>query len=138
MKVKIAEIPEEGITLTEQLNPASLELETVQVQFASPLDVTATFERKRDTVLVRGVVAGKLTLVCGRCLESFGQQYESSFDLDYSVQGKEKEMLDVTHDLQQEILLSYPMQFLCREDCQGLCPQCGKKLNEGKCGCAPH
>ena len=57
---------------------------------------------------------------------------------EYSAEGKEKEMLDVTHDLQQEILLSYPMQFLCREDCQGLCPQCGKKLNEGKCGCAPH
>ena len=29
------------------------------------------------------------------------------------------------------------MAVLCREDCKGLCPHCGKDLNEGPCGCEP-
>ena len=34
-----------------------------------------------------------------------------------------------------EILPSLPEKVLCREDCKGLCPMCGKNLNEGACGC---
>ena len=35
----------------------------------------------------------------------------------------------------EQVELSLPMKPLCREDCQGLCPQCGQDLNEGRCGC---
>lgn len=31
--------------------------------------------------------------------------------------------------------LELPQRYLCREDCRGLCPTCGKNLNEGPCGC---
>ena len=34
-----------------------------------------------------------------------------------------------------DIILNYPQKFLCSEDCRGLCPVCGKNLNEGDCGC---
>ena len=30
------------------------------------------------------------------------------------------------------------MKVLCREDCKGLCPKCGRNLNEGPCGCDLH
>jgi uncharacterized protein len=33
------------------------------------------------------------------------------------------------------VLLELPYKSLCREDCRGLCPLCGKNLNEGLCGC---
>ena len=29
------------------------------------------------------------------------------------------------------------MHPLCKEDCLGLCPQCGKNWNKGKCSCDP-
>ena len=35
-----------------------------------------------------------------------------------------------------ELILSMPMKELCSEDCRGLCPRCGKDLNDGECGCA--
>lgn len=35
----------------------------------------------------------------------------------------------------EDISLSLPYRFLCREDCKGLCPKCGKNLNLGPCGC---
>jgi uncharacterized protein len=45
--------------------------------------------------------------------------------------------LDLTDEIRQCILLELPMKPLCRRDCAGLCPQCGKNLNEGPCTCLP-
>ena len=35
----------------------------------------------------------------------------------------------------EDVLLYLPSKFLCREDCKGICPTCGKDLNDGPCGC---
>jgi|SRR5687768_2038446 len=45
--------------------------------------------------------------------------------------------IDVTPAVREELLLAAPRYVLCREDCKGMCPQCGKDLNAGPCGCAP-
>ena len=37
--------------------------------------------------------------------------------------------------VQRNLLLNIPMKPLCAVDCAGLCPKCGKNLNEGDCGC---
>ncbi|MGN1080724.1 MAG: YceD family protein [Acutalibacteraceae bacterium] len=37
--------------------------------------------------------------------------------------------------VRDDIILEMPSKFLCREDCKGICPVCGKNLNEGGCGC---
>lgn len=34
------------------------------------------------------------------------------------------------------IIVSMPVRYLCKEDCKGLCPTCGRDLNEGDCGCS--
>ena len=38
--------------------------------------------------------------------------------------------------LAQTLFLELPYAPLCRQDCKGLCPSCGKNLNEGDCGCS--
>ena len=43
--------------------------------------------------------------------------------------------LDLDDTVREELFLSFPMRFLCREDCPGLCPKCGKPLAEGSCSC---
>ena len=45
------------------------------------------------------------------------------------------EVLDVSDEAREALALSVPFRALCREDCKGLCPRCGKNLNEGPCGC---
>jgi uncharacterized protein len=37
--------------------------------------------------------------------------------------------------VREQVLIALPMKPLCREDCRGLCPQCGKELNAGACAC---
>lgn len=44
--------------------------------------------------------------------------------------------LDIDELVNSEVILSLPSKFLCRDDCKGLCVQCGKNLNEGKCSCS--
>jgi uncharacterized protein len=43
--------------------------------------------------------------------------------------------IDLSELIRQEILLNFPINPLCLSGCKGLCPQCGKDLNKGKCGC---
>jgi uncharacterized protein len=43
--------------------------------------------------------------------------------------------LDMDEELREALILSFPMRVLCDEDCQGLCPKCGKRRAEGSCDC---
>ncbi len=134
MKIKLTDIPEEGLTLSERVDAGALKLQTDGLRFTAPLAVTAHFNKQRDAVLVGVGVKGDLELVCSRCGESFGKPYHGQFRLNYSA--KEQNMLDVSDDVRQEIFLTYPVKCLCREDCRGLCPVCGKNLNMGECPCS--
>jgi uncharacterized metal-binding protein YceD (DUF177 family) len=45
------------------------------------------------------------------------------------------EVLDTSRILQEQLQLNVPMRAICREECLGLCPVCGKNRNETKCDC---
>jgi uncharacterized protein len=45
------------------------------------------------------------------------------------------EALDVDEIVKEQILLAVPTRMLCREDCKGICPQCGVDKNTGECNC---
>lgn len=135
MRVKVSGIPEGGLTLSERLDPAALDLGTPDLCFSAPLLVTALFQKQPDAVLVAVAVAGQAEETCSRCLERTDHPYDERFHLDYSTQ--ERLDLDVTDDVRQEILLSLPVKSLCRENCRGLCLKCGANLNERNCEHAP-
>jgi len=44
-------------------------------------------------------------------------------------------VIDLEPVVREQVLLSLPMNALCREDCRGLCIKCGQNLNEKQCGC---
>jgi uncharacterized protein len=50
-------------------------------------------------------------------------------------EGYEGKEIDLAPGIREQILLALPPSPLCKEDCQGLCPTCGKDLNEGACEC---
>lgn len=133
MKVKVSEIPDEGLQLTERMDPDLLALETQELNFTHPLDVSALFQKHDDDLLVSVKADSTWKLICVRCLKEFEKPYHSAFHLEIEIQ--DRPTIDVTDDIRQEILLSYPVKLLCREDCRGLCPSCGQDLNERSCNC---
>jgi uncharacterized protein len=47
----------------------------------------------------------------------------------------EDDQINTDQLLRENLLLSLPLQPLCRDDCRGLCPRCGANLNQEPCGC---
>ncbi len=83
---------------------------------------------------------------CARCAKDLSKTFD--INAEYSVAKKVNEestdyveapdgILDVGELARTVFLLSLPSRVLCKEDCQGLCPMCGRDLNEGTCSCNP-
>jgi DUF177 domain-containing protein len=102
-----------------------------------------------------GNLSTKVELKCARCIEPVVQDLSSEFDLLYrpaSTIKREEEVAISEADteigyyqgegitledvLKEQILLAVPLRALCKEDCQGLCPQCGENRNLTSCNCA--
>ena len=59
-----------------------------------------------------------------------------SFDLeDADEEVFDGKTIDLDPIVREQVLLALPMNAVCREDCKGLCAQCGQNLNEKQCGC---
>lgn len=83
--------------------------------------------------------------VCDRCCEPFDKDF--AYTLSHILVTKLPEdsgddyieapdyTLDTDALLRDDILLEFPSKFLCKDSCKGLCPKCGKNLNEGECCC---
>jgi uncharacterized protein len=104
---------------------------------------------------LRGKLSTQLELQCARCLESVPQDIKREFELLYRPLGADagRDELSVTAAeaeigyyqgegllledvLREQVLLALPLKVTCREDCKGLCPQCGKNLNQERCSCS--
>lgn len=99
--------------------------------------------RNSRGILVQGALQSHVLGECSRCLTEIFVPvtleveelftYPPSFDSSYSVD--DTGILDLAPLLREEAILAVPMTALCRPDCAGLCPECGKNLNEGICDC---
>lgn len=100
----------------------------------------------------RARIEGKAELVfsagCDRCLKPVEEKREISFTRevwapDMAVESSVYEeqpfmegfQLNVEDLLISEIVTSWPMKILCKPDCKGICPICGRDLNTGMCDC---
>ena len=121
---------------------------------AKPITGNVHLERHDDSILVRGQLQGELLYTCSRCLDAFTGPLDATFDLllkagwpaisDPDVELKAGELdedyfqddeLDLNALLREQILLTLPLKPLCRDECQGLCCQCGANLNREQCSC---
>ena len=89
---------------------------------------------------------------CARCLDEVQGFFEEDFERTVVTKGSvsDEELdenvdeyavisdngeLDVDEEVAETIVLAFPKKILCDEDCQGLCPKCGKRKKDGDCGC---
>ena len=135
MKIDVRQIPPQGLILKEEISAAALDLETDIIKFCSPLQVTAGVRKITNAVSVEADVKALASYSCSRCLGAFERGFKKSFHLDYQ-EDNSTPIIDLNPDIREEIMLDYPIKPLCKTDCKGLCPECGKNLNEGGCPCA--
>lgn len=89
---------------------------------------------EEKTILIEGELTAELELTCGRCLEAV--EYKLSADFDAEVSKEEGEStVDISAQVDENIILNIPQKVLCSEDCEGLCHNCGANLNAEECSC---
>ena len=111
--------------------------------------------RTHQGVLVRAKLESQVRLTCSRCVTGFACttvitiEEESSPTIDPVTRRKteplgenqgeiildDQHVLDMSEVVRQYVLTGVPIKPLCREECRGLCPECGTNLNEEKCKC---
>ena len=67
-------------------------------------------------------------------MSAFKVDLNKNLKLNYTADNA-KPLIDLDPDIREEIILDYPLSPLCKPECKGLCPKCGKNVNEGKCSC---
>lgn len=134
MKIDINQIPFEGITQEEYVVASQLDLETDIVKFRGPVKIKADISRITNAVTVELALSASMHMNCGRCLNEFEIGFKKNLKLNYSVD-KLEPIIDLDPGIREEIILDYPIKPLCNPNCKGLCPECGKNLNEGDCSC---
>jgi len=122
------------------------------LELDSPLDAYIYIKRAGERYVLEGSISGGLKLKCDRCTEIFHFDLKTEFRLflmHHPTEGEEIELgkddmsvvfvsedeIELDDIIKAEVYLAIPMKILCKEDCAGLCPKCGKNLNLEKCGC---
>ncbi len=113
--------------------------------FQQPVRVIGAVEQSAGVVTLKAQVRYRYDGNCDRCtgeihrdevleiehilVVSLNHEDNDSFVLIDNYQ------LPLDELVEEDLLLSQPLKVLCKEDCRGLCPQCGTDLNQGTCGC---
>jgi uncharacterized protein len=163
MLFEIRELEIHPIDFEEQFGPGVIDLgpdlrQLTPLHSAGRAQLIEEHHGKREKIediRLSGEFSTRLELPCARCLEPVAHDVARKFDLLYRPQGADagKEEISVTATeaeisyytgkgllledaLREQVLLAVPLRLICREDCKGLCPHCGKNLNLEQCGCA--
>lgn len=116
-----------------------------RTEFTEPVRVKGTVRIDKGRLDLDVQVQTRLRLACSRCLDDIDQEVMMTIqetwaqnvaddDLD-TMPLSEGDTVDLTDLLTKDIISSLPMQTLCRENCKGLCQECGANLNRETCDC---
>lgn len=130
--------------------PEDLANEVIGVPVGAPVELDLRMESVMEGVLVTGTARAPLRGECVRCLEPLESEIEADFQEMFSypeAEGRsratdggdeaedeeetlvlEGDLFDLEPVLRDAVVLALPMQPVCREDCPGLCSQCGARL----------
>jgi len=162
MLIALLDLQREPVSFDTSIAPGAIDFggETRQV---SPLAVQGNAELLREhrgpkevieDIRTRARWHGDFEVPCARCLESVRHALLGDFDLLFRPLGADAgpaerslaapdteigyyqgEGLVLEDVLREQVLLSLPARTLCRQDCKGLCPRCGRNRNTESCAC---
>ena len=136
--------------LTLDTNPEDTTSILYGVGFPSPMKVTGEITNTAGYMRMHLDAEIDYQACCARCLKEVNGRFTFSLektvaprevlmDLDEDKQDDyaiiEDGFLDVDEQIYEQMEMEFPLRFLCRDDCKGLCQRCGKNLNEGECAC---
>ncbi|HKQ72808.1 MAG TPA: DUF177 domain-containing protein [Blastocatellia bacterium] len=155
MIISLVRMPPDGLVFKHHYKAGELDTREHDFELKEPPLVEGRATRAGMDIRLRGDVKALIATPCARCLNEVTIPVEIPFDLFYAPAdpgadlGGERDLLnrdldfavfendqiDLDGMVLEQLELEMPSRVLCREDCRGLCPQCGADLNLEPCGC---
>lgn len=147
MKIKLHGLGKGVTEISQTFDPVEINLP--QDSYKLPIDVKLWLEDVGDVINADFNISTVSEQSCYRCLESyelklnlkgrllFIPEYDKSYsDSDDVITfNPDRPEVDISQNLLDELMLALPFKPLCKEDCKGLCVNCGTNLNEEQCNC---
>ena len=146
--------PGSMMTLAETVAaPSRIGIELIAIPEGAPVAFDLRLESVSEGVLVSGTVSAPTTGECSRCLnpvtgdveiyltELFAypdSATEATTDDDDEVGRVVDDMVDLEQPIIDAVGMQLPFSPVCRDDCPGLCPECGVPLADFENGAEPH
>ena len=135
--------------------PGYFKIDNPDCSLCKDVSIEGTLKKIDADIYLSGWVSTALETICTRCLEPILCPVRAEISTKYVLPGEPDELeteyelheadidtefysenkVDITNTVIDQILLAVPLVCLCKEDCLGLCLECGKNLNLGPCGC---
>jgi len=153
MKIRVSDIRDEGLPIHTHMSPEwldnvpELSSGSDNSRLISDIAVDLLLTKSLREITVNGSLGFLIEVPCSRCLEMVRLDIKPDIRLTLSPADKIKDVDDVDHEtykgddidlddyMKGLIAASLPVKVICSEGCEGLCPNCGKNLNMGKCEC---
>lgn len=128
--------------------PEGLGTEVIGIPEGQPLELDLRMESVMEGVLVSGTVRATATGACVRCLDAVEEDLDVSFQELFAYADRaahhqdvaaedDEDLLELEGDhadlepvLRDTVVPALPFQPVCRDDCPGLCSQCGARLED--------
>lgn len=141
-----------GVFAGSESLPFEYEMDLSDLEFSGcsslkkPVKIKGAAKNRAGVVFIELTAEYAISAPCDRCAADI--ERKESLPLTYVVvqetEGEDTEDFVVAEDqkvdldplVRDDIVIRYPSKLLCSPDCKGLCPNCGKNLNEGDCDCA--
>ncbi|MGB2867222.1 MAG: DUF177 domain-containing protein [Bacteroidota bacterium] len=119
-------------------------------RFKHVVHVDASLEKNSRQLFLQADLSTTGNFVCDRCLEDFQGNIKGKYSIVYLMEnhstesgggdevqllGPDTNFIDLDEDVRQFLVLAVPQKLLCKEECAGLCPTCGKNRNSSPCEC---
>jgi uncharacterized protein len=148
-------MPPDGLVFKHHYKEGELDTRAYEFTLVEPPQILGRATRAGLDVRMKGEIKTRLSAPCDRCLKEVMVPVEIPFDLFYTpadpgaghtgeheLQERdldfavyENDQIDLDELVLEQLELSLPSRVLCREECRGLCPQCGADLNVEQCDC---
>lgn len=154
MRYKIKDIGEAGIDVCVDVTAPWLAAECADIPVnlsKAGVRLEGRLEPAGQGYLLRGNLHGELTVSCARCLEPAPVAIEAPMAVSFLEKAEdapedeedqpddvvrfEHGVIDLGECIRDELLLAVPMSAVCRADCAGICPTCGRNRNLTPCDC---
>jgi len=141
---RIIEVPGASVPFSCILDPTDLDFQQVKTYKSAP-HAEGVVKNTAGLLELTGTLRADMVCLCDRCGAQFDNPKEiklyavisedDSDEDDPDVFPLEGDGIDLTEILRTLFILNMDTKFLCKPDCKGLCPNCGKNLNLGACEC---